>query len=269
MQPDRVVPGTGATRSTRPPPPPPSSAETHRTASAARHDTFDDVDGDGGSDPWDQLRRATRGEAPVVTAEEHREKRRERNVKGPKRSKGIIMSRTDPLILECRRLLREQVRKREEVVRVEGPMMIETCLAFGWVPDIILCGSRTAESLERLEALHGHELQVCTDDVVRTTMSQPRLEPAVAFGPVPGVPENAPRRPQRALLLGAQDPNNVGSLLRTGLAMGVDTVYMLPGTPDPFNPAVLRASVGAAMALRLVALCCGGELPCFCPTAPP
>lgn len=62
-------------------------------------------------------------------------------------------------------------------------------------------------------------------------MSQPRLEPAVAFGPPPNPPATLPRRAQRALLMGVQDPNNMGSLLRTGLAMGIDTVFLLPGTP--------------------------------------
>lgn len=200
----------------------------------------------GRADPWDQLRAVADGSV-TMTAEQHRRRRHDRNEKGPTRSKAIIMSRTDAFVLECRRLLREQVRKREEVVRVEGPLMIETCIALGWVPDVILCDARAADRLDQLEALRGHELQICTSDVVRTTMSQPRLEPAVAFGPVP-TPEHV--RPRRALLIGAQDPNNVGSLLRTGLAMGVDTAFMLPGTPDPFNPVVLRASAGASMALR-------------------
>ena len=49
------------------------------------------------------------------------------------------------------------------------------------------------------------------------------------------------------MLLGVQDPNNLGSLIRSGAAYGVDTVYLLPGSPDPFNPTVLRASAGASM----------------------
>jgi len=156
---------------------------------------------------------------------------------------------------------RNQARKRAGVVRVEGIKMIETCLAFGWTPDIVLCGTREADELERMERLAGHELQLASDDVVKSVMSQPRLELAVAFGPPPSAPSSLPRRPQRALLLAVQDPNNLGSLLRSGLAMGVDTVFLLPGTPDPFNAAVLRASAGAAMGLRYgdeaAALACG------------
>ena len=88
-----------------------------------------------------------------------------------------------------------------------------------------------ADELERLKGLAGLELQLASDDVVRSVMSQPRLEPAVAFGPPPSPPTTLPRRAQRALLMGVQDPNNMGSLLRTGLAMGIDTVFLLPGTP--------------------------------------
>lgn len=47
------------------------------------------------------------------------------------------------------------------------------------------------------------------------------------------------------VLEGIQDPGNVGTLLRTALALGWGGVFFLPGCVDPFNDKVLSASRGA------------------------
>ncbi|MBN1678882.1 MAG: RNA methyltransferase [Anaerolineae bacterium] len=44
---------------------------------------------------------------------------------------------------------------------------------------------------------------------------------------------------------GWRDPGNLGTLLRTAAAAGVDLVTLTPGTVDPFNPKTLRAGMGA------------------------
>ena len=42
-----------------------------------------------------------------------------------------------------------------------------------------------------------------------------------------------------------RDPGNLGTLARTGLAVGVDGLILLPGTVDYYNPKVVRAAMGA------------------------
>ncbi len=49
----------------------------------------------------------------------------------------------------------------------------------------------------------------------------------------------------RTLVLDAvQDPGNVGTLIRTAAALGVQTVVALPGTADIWNAKVVRGAVG-------------------------
>lgn len=50
---------------------------------------------------------------------------------------------------------------------------------------------------------------------------------------------------------GISDPGNMGTLLRTALALGWDTVYFLPGSCDPFNEKAIRAARGAHFKLSL------------------
>ena len=46
-----------------------------------------------------------------------------------------------------------------------------------------------------------------------------------------------------------QDPGNVGTLLRTGHALGARGAILLPGTADPWNPKAIRAAMGAVFRL--------------------
>lgn len=48
------------------------------------------------------------------------------------------------------------------------------------------------------------------------------------------------------------DPGNLGTLLRTSLAAGVEAIILTNGTVDPFNPKVIRAGMGAQLNLPIV-----------------
>ncbi len=47
------------------------------------------------------------------------------------------------------------------------------------------------------------------------------------------------------------DPGNLGTLIRSALFYGVHDIWLGEGTADPFNPKVVRASMGAQLHARL------------------
>lgn len=51
---------------------------------------------------------------------------------------------------------------------------------------------------------------------------------------------------------GISDPGNLGTLMRTALALGWEAIYLLPGSCDVFNEKVLRAARGAHFKLKLI-----------------
>jgi TrmH family RNA methyltransferase len=51
-----------------------------------------------------------------------------------------------------------------------------------------------------------------------------------------------------------RDPGNLGTLLRTAAAAGVQTVFIPPETTDPFAPKVVRAGMGAHFRLPILPL---------------
>ena len=67
-------------------------------------------------------------------------------------------------------------------------------------------------------------------------------------------PEPRPLTPGRFLMpVGVQIPGNLGTLIRSAWAFGLDGVALGPGVVDPWNPKVVRASAGGIFHLPLVA----------------
>lgn len=50
------------------------------------------------------------------------------------------------------------------------------------------------------------------------------------------------------------DPGNLGTILRTAFAAGVEAVFFTKGTVDPFNPKVVRGAMGAQLRLPILPL---------------
>jgi tRNA G18 (ribose-2'-O)-methylase SpoU len=53
------------------------------------------------------------------------------------------------------------------------------------------------------------------------------------------------------LLDGVQDPGNLGAILRTSAALGMDAVVLGKGTCDPYNPKVVRSSAASLLRMPL------------------
>lgn len=47
-----------------------------------------------------------------------------------------------------------------------------------------------------------------------------------------------------------QDPGNIGTILRTAMAVGLKEIVLINGTVDPFNPKAIRAGMGAQFSLN-------------------
>jgi TrmH family RNA methyltransferase len=71
--------------------------------------------------------------------------------------------------------------------------------------------------------------------------------------PVPPVSSAVPAGLTLSLILdGISDPGNLGTILRTAWATGVEAVFLMPGSVDAHNPKVVRAALGAHFRLPLI-----------------
>jgi TrmH family RNA methyltransferase len=88
-------------------------------------------------------------------------------------------------------------------------------------------------------------MEACSD-----TESPPGILIVVPF------PEPLVLDPMTLVLVGDRlaDPGNLGTMLRTASAAGVEAVFLTQGSVDPYNPKVVRAGMGAQLHLPIESL---------------
>lgn len=72
---------------------------------------------------------------------------------------------------------------------------------------------------------------------------------------------SAPAGPLCVALWGVGDPGNVGTVVRSALAFGIDSVALGPNCADPFSPKAVRASMGAIFQVPVARVASLAELP--------
>jgi TrmH family RNA methyltransferase len=166
----------------------------------------------------------------------------------------VITSRRNPLVGRLRSLHDARGRRQSRQLLLEGTHLIEEMLRLGLAPDLIVA---TPAWIAR----HPHLLAALPAATPLRSMAAEVLEAATTTRSPDGVlavlptPEPRPAAPARFVLAldRLQDPGNLGTLLRTALAAGVEEVWLGEGA-DPHQPKVLRSSSGAVLALPLIRL---------------
>ncbi len=139
---------------------------------------------------------------------------------------------------------------------VEGPGLVGEAVRAGWevVAQYVAPGAEpVAGAGEVCELAPGVLERVATTQTPQPVLAEVRI-----------------RRPQlpdaSTLVLVADrvaDPGNLGTILRSAEAAGVDAVVPTTGTVDPFNPKVVRASAGALFHVPVIDEVAPGALPAF------
>lgn len=94
------------------------------------------------------------------------------------------------------------------------------------------------------------EVAIVTESVMEKISGMRTPEGLVAEIPMPK-PASLRNKGHIIALEGIADPGNVGTLLRTALALGWDGAFILDESCDPFNEKALRAARGATFRLPL------------------
>lgn len=165
----------------------------------------------------------------------------------------LITSRRNPLVGRLRALHQPKGRREQGLLLLEGTHQLQELLRLGLQPEQVLATPAWIERNGGLLAQAALPLQPVGDEVMAAVATTDHPDGVVATLAREALPVARGEGAFVLVLDQLQDPGNLGTLLRTALAAGVDEVW-LGGGADPLQPKVLRASAGAALALPLLRL---------------
>lgn len=148
---------------------------------------------------------------------------------------------------------RSKERRKAGAFVAEGVRLVEEALAADWPFRFVLVGESLSDRGRLLVAdlqVHGVDVETVADSLIRSageTEASQGILAVLKYSPL-----LIPRSLTFALILDQiRDPGNLGTLLRTAAAAGVQVVFLPPGTSEAFAPKVLRAGMGAHFRLPI------------------
>jgi TrmH family RNA methyltransferase len=168
--------------------------------------------------------------------------------------RGTGPGENEPIAVEGRKLVEDSLRSGLEavalLVRESGERELEYILQAASESVSGIPRARVLRTTDKLfESVAGTE----TPQGVAALFRQPEWQfddvlrgAASADGAFPG------RAPLIVVMAGAQDPGNVGTIVRSGEAFDATGAVTTRGSADPWSPKAVRASAGSALRLPLL-----------------
>jgi TrmH family RNA methyltransferase len=170
----------------------------------------------------------------------------------------MITSLSNDKVKLVRALARRRVRWRERCFVLEGVRLLSEVTLREITPRFVLHTEAAmrgieAERLLGLLTQRGVPCHLVSEEVMAScadTVASPGL---LAVAPFPEV--SGPACPTWVVVVdNVRTPGNLGAILRTVAAAGVDQVLLSPGTVDLFNPKVVRGGAGAHFRVPILTL---------------
>ena len=167
---------------------------------------------------------------------------------------------SNPLVKRVRGLRDKKNRRGEGLFIAEGLRILTEAREAGYLPDILFFGAGTAHPL--LETLIG-ETEAAGGDVVETSADilhklSGKDNPQTVLAVYRALETSLERIERNAAPLwivaqALRDPGNLGTILRTGDAVGAGGLILIDDCVDPFSVEAVRASMGALFTQRIAA----------------
>ncbi|MCC2639154.1 MAG: hypothetical protein K0Q68_2873 [Moraxellaceae bacterium] len=166
----------------------------------------------------------------------------------------VIRSRQNPLVKQLIKLA-EKRRERANAQQslLIGTHLVSAALAARWpLQRLLVCeGEDRRPEIASLLSQAPCPVLSLAPELFAEIEQTPSTSGLIALIPLPERPSL--RQSGCCLLLeSVQDPGNVGAILRTAAAAGVDQVWLTTGSADIWSPKVLRAGMGAHFLLQMI-----------------
>ena len=160
----------------------------------------------------------------------------------------ILTSTKNPLIKQVRKLQRSKERQRQNLLLLEGNKLVTTAINLNYSLTTIFCTLKWQKTHQQL-------WQTIVSQAIKIQLVSPEVLSAIATTVNPdGIVAIAYRQPAQIPVISQtklaiaverlQDPGNLGTIIRTAVATGVDSLWLSQDSVDFDHPKLLRASVG-------------------------
>lgn len=155
----------------------------------------------------------------------------------------LIQSTKNDKVKRWKKLLSKKGRDRNNQFLVEGEHLVEEAHRAGVIDELIVSQQyRSGKQLEELTDLY--DTYLISREVERVISDTET--PQGIFAVCKQFPVQKDFQGRRFLLIDqVQDPGNIGTMIRTADAAGIDMVILGEGCADVYNPKVLRAAQGS------------------------
>ncbi|MBD8068917.1 TrmH family RNA methyltransferase [Bacillus sp. PS06] len=163
-----------------------------------------------------------------------------------------IESIKNPLVKQWKKLQTKKERDRSKSFLIEGFHLVEEALGYqNIISELII--SEHAEIPSRWQ-LDDVMVRIVTDEIMKEISETETTQGIVAVCKQRDVQDfQLDKHASKLLLIDAvQDPGNLGTLIRTAEAAGIDAVIIGDGTVDVYNSKVIRSTQGAIFHLPII-----------------
>lgn len=162
-----------------------------------------------------------------------------------------ITSLQNPIIKKYQRLKRSRrFRQRTNSLAIEGPNLVQAALKKKIIPEAVITTDEYyhEKSGRWLTVMPSAIRTIIIPAALFGTITETETPQAVAaiipYSSKDGF--SAAQRGDLILLVDRiQDPGNLGTIIRTAAAAGVDLLFCTEGCADPYSPKVLRSTAGS------------------------
>ncbi|WP_324282887.1 RNA methyltransferase [Cyanobacterium aponinum UTEX 3221] len=160
----------------------------------------------------------------------------------------MLTSVQNPLIKQVRKLHNSKERHKQNLHLLEGTNLISVALEVSYplvtVLTTELWQKKNLFLWEKLQS-QGERVETVSEEVMTKLATTVNPDGVVATAKRDSVVSHPRQNLQLGLILDRiQDPGNLGTIIRSSVAMGVDFIWLSRDCVDLDNPKVMRASVG-------------------------
>jgi RNA methyltransferase, TrmH family len=159
----------------------------------------------------------------------------------------MLTSTQSPLVKHFKKLQSAKERRETQSFLVEGTHLIQEACAANYPLATVCCTPKWQEHHPELWSIvlkTGDRVELVSEDVIRSIATTVNPDGIVAIAPrLALTPPPIPAK-LTLVLSKIQDPGNLGTMIRTAAAVGVDGLWVSKDSVDLDNPKVLRASAG-------------------------